>query len=112
MSENEKQCPESPETDQLMEADRHHWEGEEYVSITAYMRMFAMARCMEEERNARPAPDGCVVLRVAQIVEDWQNRDFEGDTLDETIESAWEMSKAVIRETMQGSDTDTEPKHS
>ena len=66
----------------------------------------------DEALNARPAPDGCVVLRIAQIVEDWQNRDFEGDTLDETIESAWEMSKAVIRETMQGSDTDTEPKHS
>ena len=47
-----KRKPESPETDQLMEADRHHWDGEEYVSITAYMRMFAMARLMEEERNA------------------------------------------------------------
>ena len=43
---------ESPETDRMMEADRHHWEGEEMVSITAYMRMFSMAREMEEERDA------------------------------------------------------------
>lgn len=43
---------ESPETDQMMEADRMHWENEQEVSITAYMRMFCMARRMEEERNA------------------------------------------------------------
>lgn len=44
--------PESPETDQLIEADRHHWEDNEEVSITAYMRMFAWARELEEERDA------------------------------------------------------------
>jgi len=43
---------ESPETDRMMEADRHHWDGEEMVSITAYMRMFSMACEMEAERDA------------------------------------------------------------
>ena len=51
MCEDERRS-ESPETDQMMEADRIHWENEQEVSITAYMRMFCLARRMEEERDA------------------------------------------------------------
>ena len=47
MCEDERRS-ESPETDQMMEADRIHWENEQEVSITAYMRMFCLARRMEE----------------------------------------------------------------
>jgi len=41
----------TPETDRMMEEDRHHWEDEETVFITAYLRMVSMARQMEWERN-------------------------------------------------------------